>query len=216
MRKTSFRASDTRAQIGDSSWTSEHRSVQFCLHSISLFPNIHPIIAQFLLRICPTFAYIFNIFLPRYLGHGVIATKLRRHWEEFVPLQQEIRLTQCVTACRFAGCQDIATFYQLDWRNEGKFDISGQTRPASYAASWEAQSPGESDRKIKDQNPSRFHRQQLTRIWEVMAHKQVIQCSRNMLGNYIFCPFFLQGKVAGIGLNSRLAVTLLLTNTKRF
>ena len=81
----------------------------------------------------------------------------------------------------------------LYWRNEGKFDISGQTRPASYAASWEAQSPGESDRKIKDQNPSRFHRQQLTRIWEVMAHKQVIQCSRNMLGNYIFCPFFSSG-----------------------
>ena len=86
---------------------------------------------------------MFNIFLPRYLGHGVIATKLRRHWEEFVPLQQEIRLTQCVTACRFADSQDVVTFYQIDWRNDWKFDISGQTRPASYAASWEAQSPGD-------------------------------------------------------------------------
>ena len=100
-------------------------------------------------------------------------------------------ITQVKEALPWVRCASGNVY--LYWRNEGKFDISGQTRPASYAASWEAQSPGESDRKIKDQNPSRFHRQQLTRIWEVMAHKQVIQCSRNMLGNYIFCPFFSSG-----------------------
>ena len=91
-------------------------SVFIPFHYFQIFtqylPNFCFIFAQHLLHICPTFAYIFNIFLPRYLGHGVIATKLRRHWEEFVPLQQEIRLTQCVTACRFAGCQDIVTFYR--------------------------------------------------------------------------------------------------------
>ena len=63
-----------------------------------------------------------------------MASKLRRHWEEFVPLQQEIRLNQCVTACRLA---DV-----LPEKKE-QMDFLDQTHQVLSVASWEAQLPGE-------------------------------------------------------------------------
>ena len=74
-----------------------------------------------------------------------MASKLRRHWEEFVPLQQEIRLNQCVTACRSAAYVLFPKIPVLLIFQGGilHMEFSDQTLQALSVASWEAQLPGE-------------------------------------------------------------------------